>query len=79
MKKKVISKIKEVNPKFIVHAAAIADTQACEKNSEYSFEINVTGSKNIASEVLTNDQILIFKVNNKNYKGRLSYRYLACL
>ncbi|WP_291572929.1 SDR family oxidoreductase [Clostridium sp. UBA4548] len=69
--KKVISKIKEVNPKFIVHTAAIADTQVCEKNPEYSFEINVTGSKNIAKASDLVRANLIHISSEQVYNGNL--------
>lgn len=69
--KEVISKIKEVNPKFIVHTAAIADTQVCEKNPEYSFEINVTGSKNIAKASDLVKANLIHISSEQVYNGNL--------
>lgn len=68
---KVISKIKEVNPKFIIHTAAIADTQVCEKNPDYSFEINVTGSKNIAKASDLVNAKLIHISSEQIYNGNL--------
>jgi dTDP-4-dehydrorhamnose reductase len=45
---KVIQIIKDINPDYVLHTAAIADTGKCEENKETSFNINVQGSKNIA-------------------------------
>jgi dTDP-4-dehydrorhamnose reductase len=45
---KVIQIIKDINPDYVLHTAAIADTGKCEDNKEASFNINVQGSKNIA-------------------------------
>lgn len=69
--KKVISKIKEVNPKFIVHSAAIADTQVCEKNPDYSFKINVIGTKNIAKASDLVKSKLIHISSEQIYNGNL--------
>ena len=38
----------QTNPDIVIHCAAISDTGTCEKDPELSFQVNVTGSKNIA-------------------------------
>ena len=35
-------------PDIVIHCAAISDTGICEKNPELSFQVNLTGSENIA-------------------------------
>ena len=45
---KVIELIKEANPDYVLHTAAIADTGKCEEDKQSSFDINVKGSINIA-------------------------------
>ena len=35
-------------PDIVIHCAAISDTGTCEKNPELSFQVNLTGSENIA-------------------------------
>jgi dTDP-4-dehydrorhamnose reductase len=38
---------KKVNPDVVVHAAALADVDKCEKNKKLAWKINVEGTKNI--------------------------------
>ena len=44
----VLHYFEQTNPDIVIHCAAISDTGTCEKNPELSFQVNVTGSKNIA-------------------------------
>lgn len=44
----VLHYFEQTNPDIVIHCAAISDTGTCERNPELSFQVNVTGSKNIA-------------------------------
>jgi dTDP-4-dehydrorhamnose reductase len=46
--KKVIDVFKVLKPQYVLHTAAIADTGKCEEDKVTSYDINVTGSINIA-------------------------------
>lgn len=46
--KRTIEVIKGYNPNYIIHAAALSDIAACEKNPELSYEVNVKGTINVA-------------------------------
>ncbi|MEG0307170.1 MAG: sugar nucleotide-binding protein [Clostridium sp.] len=45
---KVLQIIKDIKPRYLVHAAAISDTGLCERNPKLSYEVNVEGSVNLA-------------------------------
>ncbi|MFL0268452.1 SDR family oxidoreductase [Candidatus Clostridium radicumherbarum] len=46
--KKVSEIFKSLRPQYVLHTAAIADTAKCEEDKAASYDINVTGSINIA-------------------------------
>ena len=46
--KSVAAYFSQHTPDIVIHCAAISDTGACEKNPDLSFNVNVSGSENIA-------------------------------
>ncbi|MGB9760313.1 MAG: sugar nucleotide-binding protein [Thermoproteota archaeon] len=44
----VLSTIEQINPNFVVHAAALTDVDLCEKEKNLAFNVNVLGTKNVA-------------------------------
>lgn len=53
--KSVFSYFKKFKPKLIIHAAALADVKACEKDKKLAWKTNVEGTRNLieASEKLS--------------------------
>ena len=43
----VMSYLKENKPNYVVHCAAISDVGRCEREPEFSWSINVTGTENV--------------------------------
>jgi dTDP-4-dehydrorhamnose reductase len=69
--KETIKTIKEIGPDYIVHAAAISDTGACEKNPELSYKVNVVGTANIAKGCVEAGAKLFFLSSDQVYNGNL--------
>lgn len=68
-KHKTIETIKEIKPRYIIHAAAISDTGACERNPEASYKVNVEGSANIAKGSAETGAKLIYLSSDQLYNG----------
>lgn len=66
---KTIETIKEIKPRYIIHAAAISDTGACERNPEVSYKVNVEGSANIAKGSAEIGAKLIYLSSDQLYNG----------
>ena len=49
----VTKNLKTINPKILIHAAAVTDIRWCEKNKRQSWSTNVEGTKNLARASLT--------------------------
>lgn len=64
-----IRKIKELNPDFVVHAAAISDTGICQRDPELSYAVNVKGSINIALGCAEANSKLIYLSSDQVYNG----------
>ena len=67
--KKTLEMIKEINPRFLIHAAAISDTGLCEKNPILSEKVNVEGSINIAKACYETKTKMIFLSSDQVYNG----------
>jgi len=72
--KKTIETIEKYNPDYIIHAAALSDTGACERNPQLSHDINVKGTINIAKGCKnTNSKLIYFSsdqvYSNNNFSG----------
>ena len=61
--------IKANKPDYIVHAAAISDTAACQNNPELSQAVNVCGAVNIAKAAEACNAKLIFLSSDQVYIG----------
>ncbi|MFL0248946.1 SDR family oxidoreductase [Clostridium neuense] len=67
--KQTVSIISKYKPDYLVHAAAISDTGACERNPEKSFEVNVKGSINVAKACVKTKAKLIYLSSDQVYGG----------
>ena len=56
-------------PDVLVHAAAISDTGACERDPEGSWKVNVTGVEYLAKACRENGTKLIFASSDQVYTG----------
>ncbi len=61
--------IKESNPDYIVHAAAVSDTTMCQNNPELSQSVNVRGAVNVAKAAEACNAKLIFLSSDQVYIG----------
>jgi dTDP-4-dehydrorhamnose reductase len=66
---KTIQTIKEIKPRYIVHAAAISDTGACERNPKASYKVNVEGTANVAKGCAETRAKLIYLSSDQLYNG----------
>lgn len=66
-----VEALKQINPKYVVHAAAISDTGTCERNPELSYKVNVEGTRNIAKGCATASAKLFFLSSDQIYNGTL--------
>lgn len=66
---KTLKVMKNFNPDYVIHAAAIADTGLCERNPNLSYEINVKGSINIAKACKLTNSKLIFLSSEQIFNG----------
>lgn len=63
--------IKSTRPDAILHLAAISNTGYCEQHPEESYQVNVTGVKNIAKSAADYGSKLIFFSSDQIYNGNL--------
>ncbi len=64
-----VKTVKENNPDYIVHAAAISDTAMCQNNPELSQSVNVCGAVNVAKAAEACRAKLIFLSSDQVYIG----------
>lgn len=67
--KQTIQTIRSINPKYVIHTAAIADTGICQKNPELSYEVNVNGVINIAKACSLANSKLVNCSSEQIYNG----------
>ncbi|MBT4531452.1 sugar nucleotide-binding protein [archaeon] len=73
--------IKKVNPKIIIHTAAICNADFCEENREIAHEVNVNGTQNIIDICKEQKIKLIFLSSDYIYEGEREFyeeSSLAC-
>ena len=63
----VLQYFEQTSPDIVIHCAAISDTGTCEKNPELSFQVNVTGSKNISKAASLYNSKCIFCSSDQVY------------
>lgn len=66
---KTINTIREINPKYLIHAAAISDTGMCERDPGLSYNVNVRGTINIAKGCEVSHTKLIYLSSDQVYNG----------
>ena len=68
---KVTESIKKFNPDYVIHAAAIASTEFCDKNPELAYKINVTGAVNVAKACKEFNSKMIFLSSEQVFNGNI--------
>ncbi|MBW9150941.1 sugar nucleotide-binding protein [Clostridium estertheticum] len=67
----VTETIKKFKPDYVIHAAAIASTEFCDKNPELAYKINVTGSINVAKACKEFKAKMIFLSSEQVFNGNV--------
>ncbi|MHA1271505.1 MAG: dTDP-4-dehydrorhamnose reductase family protein [Candidatus Helarchaeota archaeon] len=65
--------VKKINPKFIIHCAAITQIIFCEKMPNLSYEINVEGTQNICDAANETKSKIIYISTDHIFDGELGY------
>lgn len=68
---KVTETIKNFRPDYVIHAAAKASTEFCDKNPELSYKINVTGAINVAKACKQVHSKMIFLSSEQVFNGNV--------
>lgn len=68
---KVAETLKSFNPDYVIHAAAIASTEFCDKNPELAYKINVTGAINVAKACKKVNAKMIFISTEQVFNGNV--------
>lgn len=73
-KKKVEALIKRIKPEVIIHTAALATPDYCDKNQDEAWDVNVKGTKNLLSAAVDNPGFsqFIYITTNGVYDGNHS-------
>lgn len=61
--------IQAVRPDWVIHAAAISDVGECERNSEFSYQVNVQGTENMAKACAAAGSRMLFMSSDQVYNG----------
>ena len=67
----VTETIKNFNPDYVIHAAAVASTQFCDENPEIAYNVNVTGAINVAKACKKFNAKMIFLSSEQVFNGNL--------
>ncbi|HEY8889972.1 MAG TPA: sugar nucleotide-binding protein [Clostridium sp.] len=59
------------NPDYVIHAAAKASTEFCDKNPELAYKINVTGALNVAKACKKTHSKMIFLSTEQVFNGNV--------
>ncbi|PKM96330.1 MAG: NAD(P)-dependent oxidoreductase [Firmicutes bacterium HGW-Firmicutes-1] len=65
----VLEAFKVFKPDYVIHAAAIADTDFCNKHSELAYKINVTGAINVAKACKATGAKMVFISSEQIFNG----------
>ena len=68
---KVTETISNFKPDYVIHAAAIASTEFCDKNPETAYKINVIGSINVARACKKFNAKMIFLSSEQVFNGNV--------
>lgn len=67
--KSVLAYFQEYKPSVVVHCAAISDTGLCEREPEFSWKVNVTGTENVVKAAKMMDAICLCCSSDQVYCG----------
>jgi len=69
----VLSTVEQINPNFVVHAAALTDVDLCEKDKNLAFNVNVLGTKNIVEACKKVNAHLVYISTDYVFSGEKGY------
>jgi dTDP-4-dehydrorhamnose reductase len=69
---KVMEVITKFKPDYLIHTAAVAETEFCEKNPKLAYEINVDGAVNVAKACKKVNGKLIFISTEQIFNGNIN-------
>jgi len=69
----VLSTVEQINPNFVVHAAALTDVDLCEKDENLAFNVNVLGTKNIVEACKKVNAHLVYISTDYVFSGEKGY------
>ncbi|MGB9778967.1 MAG: dTDP-4-dehydrorhamnose reductase [Candidatus Bathyarchaeales archaeon] len=69
----VLSTIEQINPNFVVHAAALTDVDLCEKEKNLAFNVNVLGTKNVVEACKRVNAHLVYISTDYVFSGEKGY------
>lgn len=69
-KKELVDKaFKKFRPQVVIHTAAIATPDYCDKHKEESWKVNVEGTENVINSCRINNSLLVYVTTNGVYDG----------
>lgn len=74
--RQVFAKIKKINPKIIINAAAYTDVDGCESNKELAFKVNGYALEYLAKVSLEIDAVLVHYSTDYVFDGQKKEGYL---
>lgn len=65
----VMRYVREHMPRAIIHLAGATDTERCEREPLYAYELNVRGTYNVARAARAADAVLVYASTSRVFKG----------
>ncbi len=69
-KNRVEEVLQKVDPEVVVHAAALTNVDACEKNKDLAWKINVEGTRNIVEAIKATNVFLVYISTDYVFDGK---------
>jgi dTDP-4-dehydrorhamnose reductase len=65
----IAREIDSCRPRFVFHLAAMTDVDACERDPEGAWRVNVDGTRNVARAARGRDAVLVYTSTGMTYNG----------
>ena len=72
----IIDEIRNCNPRFVLHLAAMTDVDGCEKNPDEAYSTNAIGTRNVALACQHCGAMIVYINTGSVYNGRKSTPYI---
>lgn len=60
----------KINPDIVIHSAALADVDKCEKDPDYAYKVNSIGTRNIALACQRFDTVMLYVSTDYVFSGK---------